>query len=255
MAYEIGGGGLNSVANSIGQGIKQFGQYSAQAASRANGVSAAAQRAQGNFNAGQAAIANNIGTDRIAEQYAYNSGQAAMANDFSREMWELTSMYNSEEAQKHREWLEHMRDTAYQAAVKDMEKAGLNPILAVTGGGISTGSGGGSAASMSAPTGQMASGGLMNGISASEGSYSGQMEYMGGLLGLLSAGISGISSALKSFGGLGEGGKAIAQALVEIFKDDKGNDENYIVGDSKKGGLYYDDDSLAGKFFNLFPRR
>ena len=95
----------------------------------------------------------------------------------------------------------------------------------------------------------------MNGISASEGNYSGQMEYMGGLLGLLSAGISGISSALKSFGGLGEGGKAIAQALVEIFKDDKKSNNNYIFGNSKSGGLYYDDDSLAGKFFNLFPKK
>lgn len=254
MAYEIGGGSLNSVANSIGQGIAQFGQYSAQAAARANGVSAGAQKAQGTFNQASANNANNIGADRIAQQYAFNSGAALDANNFSREMWELAAAFNSEEAEKQRQWQEHMRDTAYQAAVKDMSAAGLNPILAVTGGGISTGTGGGSAASISPISGQMASGGLMNGISASEGSYSGQMEYMGGLLGLLSAGISGISSALKSFGGLGEGGKAIADALVEIFKDDKGNDKNYILGNSKSGGLYYDDDSLAGRFFGLFKR-
>lgn len=254
MAYEIGGGALNSVAHSLGQGIAQFGQYSAQAAARANGVSAGAQKAQGTFNQASANNANNIGADRIAQQYAFNSGAALDANNFSREMWELAAAFNSEEAQKQREWQEHMRDTAYQAAVKDMHAAGLNPILAVTGGGISTGTGGGSAASISPVSGQMASGGLMNGISASEGSYSGQMEYMGGLLGLLSAGISGISSALKSFGGLGEGGKAIANALVEIFKDDKVNDKNYIIGNSKSGGLYYDDDSLAGKFFGLFKR-
>lgn len=254
MAYEANGGGLASVANSIGTGIKQFGQYSAQAASRANGVSAAAQQAQGNFNAGQAALANGIGSDRIAEQYGFNSGQAAMANQFTSDMWDRAASYNAEQAQIHRDWLEHMDNTKYQRAIKDMESAGLNPILAVTGGGISTGTGGGSAATMSGATGAMASGGLMNGISASEGNYSGQMEYMGGLLGLLSAGISGISSALKSFGGLGEGGKAIAQALVDIFKDDNSNDKNYIVGNSKSGGLYYDDNSLAGRFFGLFKK-
>lgn len=208
------------LGQAMGSGLAQFGNYSARAAARANSVSAGAQAAQGAFNQGSANNANNIGTDRIAQQYDYNAAQVAMANQFTQDQFQAAMQFNAEEAEKNRQWQERMMSTAYQRAVKDMEKAGLNPILAVTGGGISTGSGGGSAASISSPQGQAASGGLMNGISASEGNYTGQMEYMGGLLGLLSAGINGISSALQSFGGLGQFG----EQFLDYFFDYMGLD-------------------------------
>lgn len=243
-----------NIAQSIGTGIKQFGQYSAAAASRANGVSAAAQNASANFNAGQAQQANSIGTDRIAEQYQFNAAQAAMANNFSAAQFERAMEFNAAEAEKQRQWAERMESTKYQRAVTDMSAAGLNPVLAVTGGGISTGTGGSSAASVSAPQGQAASGGLMNGISSSIGGYTGQMEYMGGLLGLLSAGISGISSAMQAFGGLGKGGEAIADALVEIFSDKTDSNKEYVVGNDKIGGLYYDKNSYLGRIYDKFRR-
>ena len=90
----------------------------------------------------------------------------------------------------------------------------------------------------------MASGGLLQGQAANESSYTGQMEYMGGMLGLLSTAIGGISTAISSLGGLGNVGKDLGEAIKEIFVEPR--DEN---GD-KPGKRNYTDKSPAWIFDN-----
>lgn len=69
--------------------------------------------------------------------------------------------WSAKEALKDRNWQTAMSNTAYQRSVADMKAAGINPILAYSQGGASTGSG----ATASAPNSGSALGSTLSGIS------------------------------------------------------------------------------------------
>lgn len=222
LAMKIGG----TLASSIANGVNQAAKY-AGAGSRANAVSAAAQQKAANFNQASADNANLINTQTLANQYGFNSGAWAEAANWNESMFNQSMAFNAEQAQLNREWQERMDSTKYQRAIKDMKAAGLNPVLAVNGNGISVSSGGGgSSATINAPSMGAYSGGLLGANDASISGYTGQMEYYAGLLGLLSSAMGGLSSAFSAFGNMpSELLKSVADLMGKT--EIKGNPENY----------------------------
>lgn len=114
----------------------------------------------------EAAMQGKYNSQSMLKQMGYNTLQAIMQGVYNHIENNVAMNYNSAEALANREWQEHMSSTAYQRAVEDMKKAGLNPILAFANGGASTP--GGSAGTISGASMGLASSSAL-GVSRSSG--------------------------------------------------------------------------------------
>lgn len=98
----------------------------------------------------------NDSNQQIAQQNsAFNAEEARITRQFNAEQADIGRDYNRTEATTSRNWLEQMSGSSYQRAVRDMQAAGLNPMLAYSQGGASTP--GGPTASAGAASGPAAS--------------------------------------------------------------------------------------------------
>lgn len=104
---------------------------------------------------GQNAFQSKTNRQNMLMQMGYNTLGAIQQGIYNAIERNAAMNFNSTEALKDREFQERMSNTAYQRAVEDMRKAGLNPILAYANGGASTPGGSGATitgASMGMPS-------------------------------------------------------------------------------------------------------
>lgn len=248
------GTNIIKLANTLGSSLGEFATNTAQQAIQgtmghnANLVSAQGQHDAMEFNQQSANIANAQNMETLANQYQFNAAQASMANEYNESMWqraadwndmmwEKQAKFNAEQAQIQRDWQTNMANTQYQRAINDMSAAGLNPILAVTGGGVGTNIPGGATASvggasMSSAQSAMASGGVLGSNSGSVGGYQGQLEFQGGALQLLSQAIGELGSAARAFGAMGDFGEEVGHQVSNVVFGKENGEKAYKMGNA-----------------------
>lgn len=95
------------------------------------------------WQSGQNAFQSKKNRQNMLMQMGYNTLGAIQQGIYNHIEQNAAMSYNSAEALANRNWQERMSNTAYQRAVEDMRKAGINPILAYANGGASTPGGAG----------------------------------------------------------------------------------------------------------------
>ena len=81
---------------------------------------------------------STIGTNLQATNNDELLAAALQQQEAAQASAERAMQFSHDEAALARQWQEEMSNTSYQRAMQDMEKAGLNPVLAFQQGGAST---------------------------------------------------------------------------------------------------------------------
>lgn len=168
IAGAFGGWGTTGNSQSQGGSTQQGGGHSASGSQAGTNIEQVDQwlKQAYAYQGQEAAMQGKYNSQSMLKQMGYNTLQAIMQGVYNHIENSVAMNYNSAEALANREWQEHMSSTAYQRAVEDMKKAGLNPILAFSNGGASTP--GGSAGTISGASMGLASSSAL-GVSRSGG--------------------------------------------------------------------------------------
>lgn len=112
------------------------------------GLQGALVKSSGSLSDGSARTASTTSgmIDQVQQIAAQNTAASAAQAEQLRKWQELQNAkameFNAAEAAKNRDWQKMMSDTAHQREIRDLQAAGLNPVLSAMGGnGASVGSG------------------------------------------------------------------------------------------------------------------
>lgn len=144
--------GVEGIVNGVGYAIENVGSGVKNLYNSLYGVNGSASTVEPSLS--PEGSTGGLDLDKVEDIQKNNQiAQQVIA----REQWNASQSsadkamkFSADQAQINREWQEQMSNTAYQRAVQDMRKAGINPMLAFSQGGASTPSG-------SAPSGNSAS--------------------------------------------------------------------------------------------------